>query len=80
MDIEKLSKPKGQWCPTELKAHFLEKLSNYPHAQSVHVYCDGSVEGSKTGCGIFVRDYISQTEYTDYEVSNRLPAHISSTN
>lgn len=27
----------------------------------------------------YLRDYISQTEYTDYEVSKRLPAHMSST-
>ena len=77
--IEKLSKPKEQWYVCELKAHFLEKLSQYPGRQVVHVYCDGSVEGTKTGCGLFVREHFSSQEFQDYEISKRLPNNLSST-
>ncbi|MPC19735.1 hypothetical protein E2C01_012661 [Portunus trituberculatus] len=50
-----------------------------PHVQAIHVYCDGSVNGSRSGCGLFIRDYISANHYTDTEVSRWLPAHMSST-
>ena len=79
VDIEKLSKPKGQWYKFELKAHFLEKLSQYPRKHVLHVYCDGSVEGSKTGCGVFIREFSSSGDYNDYEISKRLPNDLSST-
>ncbi|XP_063865392.1 uncharacterized protein LOC135103279 [Scylla paramamosain] len=58
---------------------FMTKLSKYPHVQAIHVYCDGSVSSSRSGCGLFIRDYISAIHYTDTEVSRRLPAHMSST-
>ena len=47
--------------------------------QSVHVFCDGSVDGSKSACGLFIRDFVSPNQYTDTEVSRKLPAHLSST-
>ncbi|XP_063848254.1 uncharacterized protein LOC135093209 [Scylla paramamosain] len=44
-----------------------------------HVYSDGSVNGSRTGSGLFIRDYNSANHFTDTEVSRRLPSHMSST-
>ncbi|MPC10208.1 hypothetical protein E2C01_002839 [Portunus trituberculatus] len=44
---------------------FMTKLCKYPHVQAIHVYCDGSVNGSRSGCGLFIRDYISANLYTD---------------
>ena len=79
IDIEKLTQPKESWLPHVLQDHFLTKLSTYPHTFAVHVYCDGSVQGSKTGCGLFIRDYTSPTEYNDTKISKRLPDHLSST-
>ncbi|MPC58047.1 hypothetical protein E2C01_052040 [Portunus trituberculatus] len=58
---------------------FMTKLSKYPHLQAIHVYYDGSVNGSRSGCGLFICDYISACHYTDTEVSRRLPVHMSST-
>ncbi|MPC89586.1 hypothetical protein E2C01_084540 [Portunus trituberculatus] len=58
---------------------FMTKLSKYPHIQAIHVYCDESVNGSRSGCGLFIRDYISANLYTNTEVSRRLPAPMSST-
>ncbi|MPC08410.1 hypothetical protein E2C01_000997 [Portunus trituberculatus] len=43
---------------------------------AIHVYCDRSVNGSTSGCGLFIRDYISANLYTDTEVSRRFPAHV----
>ncbi|MPC40068.1 hypothetical protein E2C01_033621 [Portunus trituberculatus] len=54
---------------------FMAKLFKYPHVQAIHVYCDGSVNGSRSGCGLFIRDYISASYYTNTEVSRRLLAH-----
>lgn len=79
IDIEKLCPPKAQWCEHVLKAHFLQKMSIYPRRQVIHVYCDGSVEGSKTGCGVVIRDYSLTNEYTEYTISKRLPDNLSST-
>ena len=79
VDIEKLAAPKYNWFPHELKDHFMQKLSNYSRVQAVHVYCDGSVDGSKSGCGLFIRNYTSPSDYTDTEVSKRLPDNLSST-
>ncbi|MPC61070.1 hypothetical protein E2C01_055133 [Portunus trituberculatus] len=47
---------------------FMTKLSKYPHVQAIHIYCDGSVNGSRSGCGLFIRDYISASHCTDTEV------------
>ena len=79
IDIEKLQKPKGSWFPHVLQDFFLNKLSFYSHTDAVHVYCDGSVNGSKSGCGLFIRDYSSITDFTDTQISKRLPNHLSST-
>lgn len=79
VDIEHLSLPKAAWLPHVLQDHFMTKLSQYPHVAAVHVYCDGSVDGSKSGCGLFIRDYITPNEYTDTAVSRRLSNNISST-
>ena len=79
VDVHSLPQPKRDWLPHVLQDMFMTKLSKYPHVQAVHVYCDGSVNGSKSGCGLFIRDYTSPSHYTDTEVSRRLPAHLSST-
>ncbi|MPC21644.1 hypothetical protein E2C01_014637 [Portunus trituberculatus] len=55
------------------------KLCKYPNVQAIHIYCDGSVNGSRSGCGLFIRDYFSASHYIGTEVSRRLPAHMSST-
>lgn len=47
--------------------------------QAVHVYCDGSIDGSKYGCGLFVRNYTFPAEYTKTEVSKRFPDYLSFT-
>ena len=79
VDIHSLHQPKRDWLPHVLQDMFMTKLSKYPHVQAIHVYCDGSVNGSRSGCGLFIRDYISASLYTDTEVSRRLPAPMSST-
>ena len=79
VDIEKLALPKRDWFPHILQDHFMTKLSNYPRVRAVHIFCDGSVDGSKSGCGVFIRDYVSPTQYTDTEVARRLPGCLSST-
>ena len=57
---------------------FVTKLSQYPHVEVVHVYCDRYVNGNKLGCVLFIRDYFSPSHYTDIEVSRQLPVHLSS--
>ena len=79
VDIAKLPLPKSSYPPHVLQDMFMCKLSEYPQVQAVHVFCDGSVDGSKSGCGLFIRDYVSPVQYTDTEVSRRLPDHLSST-
>ncbi|KAK4321869.1 hypothetical protein Pmani_007332 [Petrolisthes manimaculis] len=79
VDIEKLTQRKSEWIPQVLRNHFLLKLSQYSHRQVIHIYCDGSVDGSKSGCGVFIRDYTTPDQYTDTEVTRRLPHHLSST-
>ncbi|MPC75106.1 hypothetical protein E2C01_069491 [Portunus trituberculatus] len=79
VDIHSLHQPKRDRLPHVLQDMFITKLSKYPHVQAIHVYCNGSVNGSISGCGLFIRDYISASHYTDTEVSRRLPTHMSST-
>ncbi|MPC88219.1 hypothetical protein E2C01_083117 [Portunus trituberculatus] len=79
VDIQSLHQLKRDWLPHVLQDMFTTKLSKYPHVQAIHVYCDGSVNVSKSGCGLLIRDYISANLYTDTEVSRRLPAQMSST-
>ncbi|MPC13547.1 hypothetical protein E2C01_006285 [Portunus trituberculatus] len=50
-----------------------------PHVQAIHAYCDGSVNGRRSGCGLFIHDYIFAIHYTDTEVSRQFPTHMSST-
>ena len=77
--MECLNPPKSLWYPHELRAHFMEQISTYPLVHAVHIYCDGSIDGSKSGCGVFIRSYNSPHDYTDLEISKRLPDHLSST-
>ena len=42
-------------------------------------FCDGSVDGSKSGWVLFIRDYVFPDQYTGTEVSRRLPGNLSST-
>ncbi|MPC40502.1 hypothetical protein E2C01_034062 [Portunus trituberculatus] len=79
VDIHSLHQPKRDWLPHVLQDMFMTKLSKYPHIQAIHVYCDGSVKGSKSRRGLFICNYISANHYTDTEVSRLLPAHMSST-
>ncbi|MPC39408.1 hypothetical protein E2C01_032943 [Portunus trituberculatus] len=79
VDIQSLHQPKREWLPHVLQDMFMTKLSKYSQVQDIHVYCDGSVNGSRSGCGLFIRDYIFANLYTDTEVSRRLPAPMSST-
>ncbi|MPC97838.1 hypothetical protein E2C01_093174 [Portunus trituberculatus] len=71
VDIHFLHQPKRDWLPHELQDMFMTKLSKYPHILAIHVYCDGSVNGSMSTCGLFIRDYISANNYTDTEVSSQ---------
>lgn len=48
-----------------------------PQIWAVLVYCDESVDGSKSGCGVSIWDYVSPTQYTDAEVARRLPGYLS---
>ncbi|MPC47339.1 hypothetical protein E2C01_041081 [Portunus trituberculatus] len=48
---------------------FMTKLSKYPDVQDIHVYCDGSVNGSRSGCWLFIHDYIFANHYTDVEAA-----------
>ncbi|MPC99209.1 hypothetical protein E2C01_094609 [Portunus trituberculatus] len=76
VDIHSVHQPKRDWLPHVLQDMFMTKLSKYPLVQAVHVYCDGSVNGSWSGCGLFICDYISANHYTDTEVSRWLLAHV----
>lgn len=78
VDVEQLAKSKHSWFPRELQAHFIQKLTNYSQVHALHFYCDGSIDGSKSGCGLFICNYTSHTEYTNNKVSRRLPDHLSS--
>ncbi|MPC74816.1 hypothetical protein E2C01_069192 [Portunus trituberculatus] len=79
VDIQSLHQPKRDWLPHVLQDMFMIKLSKHPHVQVTHAYNDGSINGSRSGCGLFIRDYISGNLYTDTKVSRCLPAHMSST-
>ncbi|MPC26238.1 hypothetical protein E2C01_019373 [Portunus trituberculatus] len=58
----------------------MSKLPEYRLVQSVHIFfCGGSVDGSKSDCGLFILDYVFPTQYTDTQVCKRLPGHLSST-
>ncbi|MPD04111.1 hypothetical protein E2C01_099782 [Portunus trituberculatus] len=59
VDIYSLHQPKRNWLPHLLQDMFMTRLFKYPHVQAIHVYCDGSVNGSSSTCGLFIRDYIS---------------------
>lgn len=79
VSIYKLPYPKNMWIPHELASLFLETISRYPKDHSIHIYCDGSVNGKKSGSGIFVREYNTATNYRDTTYQHRLPDNISST-
>ncbi|MPD02221.1 hypothetical protein E2C01_097788 [Portunus trituberculatus] len=79
VDIQSLHQPKRDWLPHVLQDMFMTKLSKYSHVQAIHVYCDGSVNSSRSGCGLFIRDYISANLYTNTEVSRQVLAPMSST-
>ncbi|MPC57073.1 hypothetical protein E2C01_051045 [Portunus trituberculatus] len=79
VDIHSLHQPKRDWPPYVLQDVFMTKLSVYLHFQAIHVYCDSTVNGSKYGYGLFIRDYISADDNTDTEASRWLSAHMSST-
>ncbi|MPC93567.1 hypothetical protein E2C01_088701 [Portunus trituberculatus] len=68
-----------QFSATQLRQLELVRNEAMRIILAIHVYCDGSVNGSRSECGLFIRDYISTNLYTDTEVSRRFPAHMSST-
>ncbi|MPC32495.1 hypothetical protein E2C01_025806 [Portunus trituberculatus] len=45
----------------------------------IHVYCDGSINGTRSGFGLFICNYIFPNHYIDTEVPRQLPEHLSST-
>ncbi|MPC44357.1 Proline synthase co-transcribed bacterial [Portunus trituberculatus] len=64
VNIHSLHQPKRDWLLHVLQDMFMTKLSKYPHDQAIHVYGDGTVHSSKSGCGLFIHDYISANHYT----------------
>ncbi|MPC59268.1 hypothetical protein E2C01_053284 [Portunus trituberculatus] len=66
-------------APSCAPRHVHDQIVQVPHVQDIHVYCDGSVNGSRSRCGLFMRDYIFPNHSTDTEVSRRFSAHMSST-
>lgn len=58
VNVEKLAKPKIAWFPHEIEVHFMQKLASNRHVQcELHVYCDGPVDGRKSACGLFIRNF-----------------------
>ncbi|MPC85850.1 hypothetical protein E2C01_080648 [Portunus trituberculatus] len=52
--IHSLHQPKRDWLLRVLQDMSMTKLSKYSNVQAIHVYCDGSVNDSRSGCGLFI--------------------------
>ncbi|XP_064082977.1 uncharacterized protein LOC135198990 [Macrobrachium nipponense] len=50
-----------------------------PRCNTIHIYCDGSVNGNKAGCGVVVREYYENDISVDATLSKRLEDETSST-
>ena len=55
--IDKLDVNKRDCCPYELRQMFIEKISEYPRENVVHMFCDGSVTGNRAGSGVVIREF-----------------------
>ncbi|XP_068234203.1 uncharacterized protein [Palaemon carinicauda] len=50
-----------------------------PKCNTIHIYCDGSVNGNKAGCGVVVREYYENDVSVDEMMSKRIEDETSST-
>ena len=79
MDILQLKAMKHELCFLELKQIFLSKINVLSRYYVVHVYCNGSVNGAKGGCGTVIREYFEEGVCIDEHVSKRLGDFSSTT-
>ena len=79
VEISKLDFKKREWNTHELKQLFLSKINTLPRSNSIHIYCDGSVNGVRAGCGAVIREYFDKGISTDDTLSKRVEDKSSST-
>ena len=79
INIMKLDYKKKEWNSCELKQLFLSKINMVPRVNSIHIYCDGSVNGIKIGCGIVIREYFDNETSVDDLISKRIEDNSSIT-
>lgn len=77
VDITKLDDKKGNMNIYELKYLFMSKINEITRINSVHIYCDGSVNENKVGCGAIIREYNENSIYSDHMISKRIEDHAS---
>jgi len=79
VDILQLNAKKDELCSLELQQIFLSKINVLPRYNVVHMYCDGSVSGTKAGCGAVIREYFEEGVCIDEHISKRLGDFSSTT-
>ena len=79
VSICKLGAKKDQCNIHELKQLFVSKINSLPRTNCIHVYCDGSVNGAKVGCGVVIREYFSDGISGDEMISKRIEDNSSCT-
>ena len=70
--ILKLGARKREYNSLELRQLFLSSINALSHANSFHIYCDGSVSGIRAGCGVVIREYFEEGMYNDSMISMRI--------
>ena len=77
VNICKLDGKKCNLNSHELKSLFLLKINKISREDSVHVYCDGSVQGRRVGCGVVIREFSHDEQYCDHMISKRIEDNAS---
>lgn len=79
VSICKLSTKKSQCNSHELKQLFLSTINSLPRTNCIHIFCDGSVNGGRVGCGIVIREYFLDGISVDEMISKRIEDNCSTT-
>ena len=79
VQIEILDLRKKDYAPYELRSLFLEKISECPISNTIHVYCDGSIIENHAGCGIVIREFFEYGISTETRITRRISDNSSST-
>ena len=70
---------KEDYGPHELRCLFLEKISEFPISNAIHIYCDGSVIENQAGCGIVIREFFERGISVENRITRRISDNSSST-